>query len=104
MNNADVTAISTGLKKFYSEIWKKQGHPEPDSLTIEIACPNGVDKGAGGDGEITVGDDYVSDSKPLPAAGHPAAPRSRHTKAAALSTFAPSMAVLVGVVANLLFL
>jgi len=102
-NKADVKTITRHMNKVFKEEFADK-HEEIDSMTVEIACPNGVDTGAGGDGEISVGDDYVSDAQPLPAVGHPAAPRTKHTKAGAPSALAPTVAVLVAVVANLISL
>lgn len=91
MNSADQKVISAQMQKTMSKLMKDA------KITLELDCTagGGADKGAGGDREITVDDDYVSDAQPLPSQGHPAARRTNYKSEVGPLTLTPLAAVAV---------
>lgn len=91
MNSADQKVISAQMQEKMSKLMKDA------KITLELDCTaaGGADKGAGGDREITVEDDYLHDAQPLPSQGHPAARRTNYKSEVGRLSLTPLAAVAV---------
>merc|ERR1719158_2153149 len=63
-NKKDLKLIVKKLKDVLNKVMAKEGMKV--GLEIDCSASGGAEKGAGGDREITVDDDYITDAQPLP--------------------------------------